>query len=190
MGTFRSISDRIIHTRRLRELGQHLKVELQPVGELENLLVDRIIASSWRLRRLGRLEAGIFAWELYGELAERARQEARTHEKTGLDQVMENTGLPTVILNQRKHKEALSEAEAMEAGRDGETATLGRTFIRDSNEANAFSKLSRYEAAIERSLYKALHEFQRLQAARRAGGSAPPPAVIDVDVSGVSRDEP
>ena len=47
-----------------------------------------------------------------------------------------------------------------------ETATLGRTFIRDANDANAFSKLSRYETNLERSLYKALHELQRLQAAR------------------------
>ena len=79
----------------LRELGERLRDELQPVGELENLLVDRIIASYWRLRRLGRVEAGIFAWELYGELAERARQEARTHEKTSLDQnTKKNTGLP------------------------------------------------------------------------------------------------
>jgi hypothetical protein len=174
----------------LRELGQNLRNELQPAGELENLLVDRIISAYWRLRRLGRVEAGIFAWELYGELAERARQEARTHEKTDLDQLIEKTSSPPVILNQRKHNEALSEAEEMEAVRDGETATLGRTFIRDANEANAFSKLSRYETAIERSLYKALHELQRLQAARRADGNAPPPVAIDVDVSGVSRDEP
>ena len=123
-------------------------------------------------------------------MPEQARQEASTHGKTGLDQVLENTGLPTVILNQRKHKEALSEAKEMEAVRDGETATLGRTFIRDANEANAFSKLSRYEAAIEHSLYKALDELQRLQAARRAGGGAPAPAAIDVYVSGVSGDGP
>src|SRR5215217_9010580 len=98
----------------LRELGERLRDELQPVGELENFLVDRIVACLWRLRRLGRVEAGIFAWELYGELAERARQEARTHEKTGTEQVLETMGLPTVILNQRKHKEALSEAKEME----------------------------------------------------------------------------
>ena len=64
----------------LRELGERLRAELQPVGELENLLVDRIIAAYWRLRRLGRVEAGIFAWELYQELAERAEREARGHE--------------------------------------------------------------------------------------------------------------
>jgi hypothetical protein len=53
----------------LRELDERLRGELQPVGELENLLVERIIASYWRLRRLGRVETGIFAWELYGEWA-------------------------------------------------------------------------------------------------------------------------
>jgi hypothetical protein len=55
-----------------------------------------------------------------------------------------------------------------------DTATLGRSFIRDADKANAFSKLSRYETTIERSLYKALHELQRLQAARRAEGDVPP----------------
>jgi hypothetical protein len=76
----------------------------------------------------------------------------------------------------------------MKIKQDPETATLGRTFIRDANEANACSKLSRYEAALYRSLYKALHEPQRLQAARRADGNALPPVAIDVDLSGVSRD--
>jgi len=53
-------------------LGEDLRAELQPAGELEGLLVERIAAAQWRLRRLGRVEAGIFAWELYGDLAERA----------------------------------------------------------------------------------------------------------------------
>src|ERR671911_1967682 len=65
----------------LRELDEYLRAELQPVGELENLLVDRIVASYWRLSRLGRVEAGIFAWELYGEWAKRARQEASSYTK-------------------------------------------------------------------------------------------------------------
>src|SRR5215217_9151486 len=64
----------------LRELGERLRAELQPVGELENLLVDRITSLLWRLRRLGRVEAGIFAWQHYGALAEQAEREARTYE--------------------------------------------------------------------------------------------------------------
>ena len=48
----------------LKELSERLRDELQPVGALESLLVDRIISSTLRLQRLGHVEAGIFAWEL------------------------------------------------------------------------------------------------------------------------------
>jgi len=40
----------------------------------------------------------------------------------------------------------------------------------------------RYEAMLERSIYKALHELQRIQAAR-AGEKPPAPIAIDVDIS-------
>ena len=176
----------------LRELGERLRDELQPAGELENLLVDRIVASYWRLSRLGRVEAGIFAWELYGEWARRAYAEASTYTKQegGFEEVYPDPfPRTTVIMDERKHQEAISEAREMDAKREAGTATLGQTFIRDADGANAFSKLSRYETTIERGLYKALHELQRLQAARRADGNAPPPVTIDVDVSGVSQDE-
>jgi hypothetical protein len=129
----------------LMELGERLRDELQPVGELENLLVDRIISSTWRLQRLGRVEAGIFAFEL-------------------------------------------SEVRAIRSDSDIDTAMLGLSFIRDGNSANAFSKLSRYETTLERSLFKALHELQRLQATRGAGGNVSPPVAVDVNVSGISRE--
>ena len=167
----------------LKELSERLRAELQPVGELENLLVDRIIAAYWRLRRLGRVEAGIFAFELYGELANRAQQEANTYKRSQLDDLLERTD-GTTITDEQKHQQALSKVQEMETLQNAETATLGRTFIRDASEANAFSKLSRYETAMERSLYRALHELQRLQAARHVNGNVPPPAALDVDVSG------
>jgi hypothetical protein len=156
----------------LRELDEHLRIELQPVGELESLFVDRIITAYWRLRRLGRVEAGIFAWQLYGELRERAQREARSYKRNILDDIVEQD---TTITDEHKRQEALSKAQELNVKQEAETATLGRTFIRDANAANAFSK--------------ALHELQRLQAARRADDNAPPPLAIDVDVSGVSRDE-
>ena len=52
-------------------------------------------------------------------------------------------------------------------------------FRSDAENIGAISKLSRYEAAIEGSLYRALHELQRVQAARQDGH---PPASIAVDV--------
>jgi hypothetical protein len=170
----------------LKGLDEDLRAELQPVGELENLLVDNIVAAHWRLRRLRRVEAGIFAWQFYGELLERAQGEAQTYERSTLKDFVESQyGPDTRITDEQKHQEALSKAQEMKAKQDAETATLGRTFIRDADKANAFSKLSRYETAIERSLYKSLHELQRLQAARHTDGEIPPPVAIDVDVSGV-----
>ncbi len=90
------------------------------------------------------------------------------------------------ITDEQKHQKALSKAQEMKAKQDAETATLGRTFMRDADQANAFSKLSRYETGMWQSLYKALHELQHLQATRHTKGPVPPPAALDVDVSGVS----
>jgi len=44
-------------------------------------------------------------------------------------------------------------------------------------------QIARYESHLERSLYRSLHELQRLQAAR-SGGTFPIPVAVDVDVSG------
>jgi hypothetical protein len=156
------------------ELSERLRSEAQPVGELENMLVERIIDARWRLRRLVRVEAGIFTWEHYGELAERNRKVARRYVKHQIRDEYEefiDTDISTAkrnITDIQELKKYFVESCELEAKQNAETATLGRTFIRDAQGANAFSKLSRYEASIEGRLYRALHELQRLQAARRA----------------------
>jgi hypothetical protein len=125
----------------LVQLSEHLHSQLQPVGELESLFVERIVAATWRLRRVLAVETAIYEEESFNRYT-------------------------------------------------GEEYGLGMAFIRDANGANAFSKLSRYETTIERGLYKALHELQRLQAARRAEANALPPMAIDVDVdvSGLTKE--
>jgi hypothetical protein len=135
----------------LRELDERLRSELRPEGEIEDLLVEQIVAAQWRLRRMRRVEAGVFDWE-----SSSAARSAADSLNPLLAPIPEGTSM------------------------------VGLSFIRDANSANAFSKLSRYETAIERSLYKALHELQRLQAARRAEGNVSPPLAVDVDVSGPS----
>lgn len=57
----------------------------------------------------------------------------------------------------------------------------GATF---TGRRDTFAVLSRYEAALERSLYGALHELQRLQASR-ATGDVLAPAVVDVELRGL-----
>ncbi len=167
----------------LRDLGEHLRAELHPVGELESLLVDRVVAAVWRLRRLSRVEAGIFAWERFEELAERADQ----YEQGSFDTLY--YAMRTREEDYEQHQEAHFRAHRMRSEQEDETATLGRTLARDADRANAFSKLSRYETVIERQLYKALHELERRQATCH-GGSVPPPQVVDVDVSGMPEAPP
>ena len=114
----------------LGNFAERMLAELQPVGEVEVLLVDRMIASAWRLRRLVNVEVEIFRREM--------------------DSMF------------------------------GELGDVGLAFIRrDGNGADAFSKLSRYESAIERSMYRALHELQRMQA-ERAGQNVPLPVVLEI----------
>ncbi len=113
--------------------------QLAPYGPLEALLVERITASAWRLRRIVRLEAGVLTF--------------RTRE---------------------------AEAELAASQRDGDPLPAG--VIRDATGADTLSKLSRYETSLERGLYRALHELQRLQAAR-TGQAVDAPRVVDVDVS-------
>jgi hypothetical protein len=115
----------------LVELGKRLRAHLQPVGELEVLLVDRIVTAAWRLRRVLAMETSLF--ETY-------------------------------------------RADSFPVS---PPVRLGHVIRRDHGDR--LTRVLRYETTLERSLYKALHELQRLQAAR-AGVPVPPPAAVDVDV--------
>ena len=55
-------------------------------------------------------------------------------------------------------------------------------------EESILSKLSKYETAIERQLYRVLHQLGRRQAARR-GVALTPPQVLDVEVPGCRKRE-
>lgn len=75
-------------------------------------------------------------------------------------------------------------------GRDwrGSKCDPAAGFIGLCSNGDVFSKLSRYETGIERSMLRALHELQRLQAAR-SGGALSVPNAVDVDVCVVRADE-
>src|SRR4051794_5022172 len=47
----------------LSDLNERLRAELRPEGEMEDLLVEQIITAQWRLRRMRRVEAGVFDYE-------------------------------------------------------------------------------------------------------------------------------
>ncbi len=132
----------------LVELGKRLRHQLAPVGELEIMLVDRIIAAFWRLRRILRIEKDLVDKKVSDEIARMAKT------TWGRKKNKDSSPPPSVNLY-----------EALEY------------------KFSYFESFQRYETHIERGIYKALHELQRLQAAR-SGKAVPPPGVVDVDISG------
>jgi hypothetical protein len=162
----------------LQTLAEAVRAELNPEGAQEHLLVDMMIRAVWRLQRLGRVEAGVFAWKHFGILAERAGRAARRYERGAVSAFSQEYNQPT-IPDSEKYQVAMTQAKQMRTLREESTAaTLGLTFIQGSSSVDAFSKLSRYEAGIERSYYRALHELHRLQH-RRLGGHVPPPLALE-----------
>lgn len=161
----------------LELLAEAMRIEFRPKGTHEHFLVNIMIRARWRLQRLSRVEAGIFAWEHYGILVDRATREAKLYEES------EDAFMPS-ITHPRKHTQAMVRVNQITAVRDeSPAATIGHTFIRGSSGVDAFAKLSRYEATIERSYYRACHELERLQRAR-LGEYVPAPLALDVTVNG------
>ena len=120
----------------LIEIGKKLRGELEPQAELELVLVDRITANVWRLKRVMQIER----------------------------EMMANDRHDTDWDGKQKHE------------------TLGEALSEDFANNDTYGKLIRYEASIERGIYKALHELQRIQATR-AGEKPPAPIAIDIDVA-------
>src|SRR3954453_16889138 len=108
----------------LIELGKRLRGQLAPSGELELLLVDRIVSTAWRMRRVLSLETMLFG-------------------------------------NEGGDNSAYYSAAAYKGDRE------------------KLQLLSRYELTLERSLFRTLHELQRLQA-KRQGQPVPPPVAVDL----------
>lgn len=133
----------------LLELGKRLRQELAPATELEALLVDRIVANMWRLRRALEVERNAMEF-----------QKAYKDLDLGVDFGLEkNVGFEEKQKMRRK--------------------------TRDMITNSGIEEIMRYETSIERSIYKALHELQRIQAVR-AGEKPPAPLAVDIDIS---RDE-
>ena len=158
------------------ERRETMRAHLDPVGELEELLVERIVLCAWRLRRSGHIEASLFQHEIFNEDIRRATDLAEEYTESPFAGLGERE-----VTDERQHAAALRQVEKAEADRDRETLAIA--FTNATKGTEPLVKLSRYEVAIERSLYRALHELQRLQAARQ-GRDVAAPAVVDVEVSG------
>ncbi len=161
-------------------LGEQLIDDFSPVGALETTLVQTLAADLWRIGRIRKIEVGVLAWQLHEIESNRAYERAESYEDfagPSMDLSMDST----IITDRERYDEAMAAHSRAEAEQRKEIPTLGQAFLNDANGPNALSKISRYEAAIWRSIYRTLHELQRLQAAR-SGAEVAAPAVVDLNV--------
>lgn len=126
---------------RFQGLCESLGDALQPQGELEDILADRILTNLWRLKRCVKIEKNIMEYNKHNSVAN--------------------------LISIDDEKQGKREMEA--------------------NMVNSvqMDRLLRYETTIERGIFKALHELERIQAQRR-GEKTITPIAVDIDVSNKS----
>lgn len=147
-----------------RRLAEEIRAQFEPVGELEQLLVDRITSCAWRLRRVVLVEAGLFVARLNYAIANKPEpQHTADEEVLALQQAIQG---PPRVIDDERHSPAVRNTLEADGCRNEALGTLGRAFSIDAGSTNAFSKLARYESNIERALFRALQELQHLQSAR------------------------
>lgn len=158
--------------------------ELAPQGALEEMLVDEIVADAWRLRRIPILEAAVHA---------RDQQELIVNETSaqiaGINAAAVRDIAIEMLLRSEKREFTPEERKALDAAQanleeartrlDEPTIRVTQVFERHADE---LERLWRRAEALRRSMFRALHELQRLQALR-AGEPVTAPAVLDVDLN-------
>jgi hypothetical protein len=153
-----------------RDFTDRITAELRPVGAMEATLVEQIINSLWRLRRVSQVEAGLFVREDAAQAEEHFRSNARALEVSVDEWLAEQSVLtsrqPVRILNEEWHQEALAFAEEAAAVQQTALGRLGGTFARHAQAGDAFSKLARYETSINRTLERKLNQLDELQLRR------------------------
>jgi len=161
-----------------------LTASLAPAGEMELLLVGRLVNAAWRLRRFPQIEAEILTSQMWSDVAQKSRTYA-----------VELLGLCSLDPKEAPALQRQDCRDAIQLEKDAQRAevapdiAVGRAWVHDTKGGAALSRLSRYEFSLERAFYRNLHELQRLQAAR-AGMEVPPPVAIDVAIDVKRNNEP
>jgi hypothetical protein len=113
--------------------------ELAPATPMESMLAERIVSLSWRLKRTETIHT-----QTFDALDER-------NNNSPLSQFAKSMLLKP--LQPPKRDPALPELDL----------TLGRLVVKDFSNSKVIDRLLRYERRIENSLYKTMHELQRLK---------------------------
>ncbi|MHB9026829.1 MAG: hypothetical protein ACYC7E_22070 [Armatimonadota bacterium] len=117
---------------------REMRRDLKPIGTLEEVLASQVVAGAWRLKRLARIEAGVFTDLLSGT------RRRWVNENHYCSTTPKGDPLPPIP----------------------EEVIWGRILEATPHGGEPLDKLSRYQTLVTRDFYRALKELHHLQAAR------------------------
>jgi hypothetical protein len=180
----------------------------QPVGLLEELLTGQVAEQFWRCQRIRRAEAEVLNAAIHDETFGIAHKEVATRWKdiefdpdvviarrldsilSSVDKQQIKLALDDKLREEVKNKTAkmMAELSQQQAGITTQGQNLGRVFLRLAGGQDFLARFQKYEMANENALYRALHELERLQTARR-GANVAAPHVLEVGVHTTKPDD-
>ncbi|HEY3378740.1 MAG TPA: hypothetical protein VGL77_14730 [Armatimonadota bacterium] len=125
-----------------------MKQQWQPMGMLEELLVDNLITTQWRLHRLAQMELGI----LYRSLSAVAKQEALRPEQHAV---------PLSVAPQVTTEDLVAQPEMQ----------LGDALRHDLSSGAVLTNIDRYRRSLDRAFEKNLDRLTRVQQERWAAAA-------------------
>lgn len=138
-------------TKDFQKLREQLYLELAPVGLGEEVLVERIVTALWRIRRALMAESGEIVLSVDGGHWKRKECEPEMFQRSF-------RGFHDPVVEMEEAARQSGEVLPSLAGLD---------------------KILRYEATVERQLYRAMNQLERLQR-RRNWEQVPPLLAMDV----------
>jgi hypothetical protein len=121
--------------------------ELNPVGAIECIIVDSIIAAQWRLQRLGSIEKGCMYRSIANSVEIKALTAPITNDKVGLP-ISDQCSMTTAELY--KQHETL----------------MASGFAYDLSEGQALVHVDRFRRSYERTISENLDRLEAMQQAR------------------------
>jgi len=139
-------------------------IDAAPQGAFEEMLVEKISADVWRLRRVPVLEAAL-------HIIERERQKVKRM-KDEVNRYKLDTASPPYVPPRDRQAYDGAVTRLAEAQNAFEADNLLQSIQVLEKHSREFALLERREQALTRSLFRTLRELQRLQALR-AGERVP-----------------
>ena len=135
--------------------------EFAPRMATERVLVGRLAGLLWRLHRVPQFETALLEAQRLDLLHHDALRERKQFEYLGqmdrtLDEAHEDPEFQALETRLEKIEQSKREGAGL----------LGRALLRDLEQVNALSKLSRYETSLARDIERTLGQLRRLRAER------------------------